>query len=150
MGHSISKLGFEVLPCPTTYRVGGELSPYTRYILTSIEQFALFRKIASPDVISGCRSREQQLALQREWDRGNRSGLAVRPADPENSRHIAGQDGFCRAFDLGNSSEWLKDIGPWTVKAFPGVRWGGYFIPKDLGHFDTPLPLEHVATFRLT
>ena len=136
-------------PC-TTSGVGGELSPYTRYVITMLEQFAQFRKIPAPDIISTCRTAQRQLHLQREWDRGNRGGLAVRPADPQNSKHIAGPDGLCRAFDLGNSREWLKDVGPWVVKAFPGVRWGGNFIPPDFGHFDTPLPMSHVATIRLT
>lgn len=90
-------------------------------------------------VVSGYRSADYQAQLRQRWDRGDRAGLLVRPA--ANSRHSSG-----RAVDLAFSWEgypipvrdtprqyfqYLADI-----LAPVGVRWGGFFSPPDLNHFE--------------
>lgn len=128
----------------------GTLSPYAEFILQKISEFAQFLKIAPPDPISTCRSFSDQLELQRRWDRGDREGLAARPADPENSKHTPGPDGFCRAFDLGNDRDWLKMIAPRVIAAYPGVVWGGNWIPPDYPHFQVFPPMQFIGRFNLT
>lgn len=90
-------------------------------------------------VVSGYRSADYQAKLRQRWDRGDRSGLLVRPA--ANSRHSSG-----RAVDLAFSWEGY----PVPVRDTPrqyfeylaeilapvGVRWGGLFSPPDLNHFE--------------
>lgn len=99
--------------------------------------FGLFRErcyaMGLPDpwnfVISGYRSPTTQRELQRRWDEGKREGLAVRPGDPETSRHCQGT-----AFDLEGAFPLLQRWGEvWTGL---GYRWGGHIIPHDPNHYD--------------
>lgn len=81
---------------------------------------------------SAYRSPAYQKQLQAQWDRGNRAGLKVRPAD--SSRHTEG-----RAFDVSvqgpepSKATW-ENIG--RVGETLGLRWGGRFSPPDPVHFD--------------
>ena len=90
--------------------------------------------MADPIILSGCRSPERQRFLQREWDEGRREGLAVRPSDT--SKHLPDPFGFCRAFDLANTSNWLAVMGPVVAQKWPNIEWGGTFIPRDPRHFE--------------
>lgn len=111
--------------------------------------YSATEQIAPPNVISACRTREEQRALQRAWDRGEREGLLVRPADPENSLHVPDEDGMCFAFDLGNGPEWLEQVGKWAAR-IPGVTWGGTWLNRDRGHFQVKADrLVLVASIRL-
>ena len=112
------------------------LSKEAKEILDWISDYAKQMEMDLPLVISTCRTSDQQQDLQDAWDRGEKRGLRVRPAD--NSAHIPDQRGFCRAFDLGNDDNWLQIIGPAVTRNFPWARWGGNFIPVDMNHFDVP------------
>jgi len=112
------------------------LGPEIRQLFHWIEILARDSGLEPPILLSQCRSAAEQLAMQFEWDRGNRSGLGARPANPENSRHVPGPSGICWAFDLGNSSDWLEAVGKSVQRSFPGdVTWGGIWLPKDIQHF---------------
>jgi D-alanyl-D-alanine dipeptidase len=90
-------------------------------------------------VVSGYRSQSHQSDLRARWDRGDRSGIVVRPA--LSSRHTEG-----RAIDLQFS--YRGQLVP--VRDTPrdywlflddllrpvGVRWGGRFRSPDLNHFE--------------
>ena len=78
--------------------------------------------------ISGLRSLDQQRQMQKNWDSGNRAGLAVRPAD--NSAHVTGE-----AFDISASADTLSALGQYALTQ--GAVWGGTFVPSDPGHFST-------------
>lgn len=78
-------------------------------------------------ITSGKRSAARQRALIAAWDRGDRAGLAVRPA--ANSAHVEG-----RAFDLAKVRH--LDIYGQLAQYLPGVRWGGTFSTYDPIHFD--------------
>lgn len=115
----------------------GTLSARARQLFREIELFAASMRFPKPELLSGCRSREQQRELQRRWDAGDRAGLAVRPADE--SLHLPDQFGVCRAFDLGGlSRQQLETVGSWVQQRFPWARWGGAWLPRDLNHFDVP------------
>ena len=111
----------------------GALAPAARDLLSQISWYAAQEGLAPPSVLSACRSRAYQLELQQRWDSGDRRGLTVRPAT--NSKHIADEDGLCWAFDLGNTHEWLRQVGP-VMARMPGVTWGGSWVPPDLPHFE--------------
>lgn len=133
-------MGRECSPCfgtlPGTPGFGGTLGPGARELLRAIELKAAAEHMPDPVYLSGCRAADYQMELRRRWDSGDREGLRVRPADPENSRHVPDSRGLCWAFDLGNESSWLEIIGPWAVRNIPGAVWGGSFIPKDQPHFE--------------
>lgn len=80
---------------------------------------------------SGYRSPAHQKALQARWDRGDRQGLKVRPAD--NSEHTTG-----RAFDVDpdgpepSKATW-QQLG--RLGESLGLRWGGRFNEADPVHF---------------
>jgi D-alanyl-D-alanine dipeptidase len=90
-------------------------------------------------VTSGYRSPQQQAALRARWDRGDRSGLVVRPAAA--SRHAQG-----RAADLAFTvrgrrlpvAQTPRDAWAWLADLLEpvGVRWGGTFSPPDWNHFE--------------
>lgn len=68
--------------------------------------------------------------LQAQWDRGDRRGLAVRPAsDSAHTRR--------NAFDLQNDKPTLNVLGREARRL--GARWGGTFIPPDINHFDVEI-----------
>lgn len=124
--------------CPTESTPGflDQMHPKARALYRWIEAFAKQNKLEPPFPLSICRSFERQKQIQEAWDRGEREGLSVRPADPENSLHVPGPDGLCRAFDLGNNYSWLALVGPAVMKNVPGARWGGLWLPPDYPHFD--------------
>ena len=83
-----------------------------------------------PDIHSGRRSKSHQREMQKRWDRGDRSGLLVRPAT--SSPHTRGS-----GFDL-ERVPYLATYGEWVPYA--GGRWGGNFRGEHAGddvHFDT-------------
>ncbi len=123
----------QVEPLPTP---PGTLGPDARALYRFIEIFAAEQNLEPPHLLSTCRSREEQLNLQRRWDAGDREGIRARPADPDTSKHVADEHGICHAFDLFNSDSWLRTVGQHVVKTFPGARWGGNWLPPDLPHFD--------------
>jgi hypothetical protein len=122
------------------------LHPEAQEILDWIRGYTREVGLAEPAVISECRSASEQAELLRRWDAGDRAGIRARPGST--SWHIPDADGFCRAFDLGNTDTWLNLIGPMVVKKFPFARWGGNFLPKDEPHFELPKYTEVVI--RLT
>lgn len=88
--------------------------------------WGMFYGLQPPAIISGKRSRRKQRQMQRAWDRGDRQGLAVRPAD--SSTHTTG-DGW----DVERVSH-IHVYGAWAPYA--GARWGGTFRTPDPIHFD--------------
>lgn len=95
---------------------------------------ALYFAGLNPRITSGFRDPKKQAAMRAAWDRGERAGLRVRPADPRNSLHCqeAGGKPAARAIDMPCSDDRLAaDIG----KAL-GLRAGYYFTTSDPGHFD--------------
>lgn len=88
-----------------------------------------------PRVTSGFRDPDKQQAMRNAWDRGNRAGLIVRPADPKKSAHCQktwlGKPG-AKGIDMPTSNDKLAaDIG-----LAIGLRAGYYFTTPDPGHFD--------------
>lgn len=84
--------------------------------------------IPAPRITSGARSNARNRQLQQRWDRGDRAGLSVRPAD--DTAHSTG-DGF----DLGGAPPYtLQVYGYWAP--YVGLRWGGTFRDPDKIHFD--------------
>lgn len=83
--------------------------------------------LRSPAIVSGKRSASRQRELQRAWDRGDRRGLVVRPAD--DSTHTDG---------TGWDVERVPHLAAYGQLAayYPGVRWGGHFRTPDQVHFD--------------
>ena len=121
-------------PCDggtTTHTLG----PEARALYRFIEIYAAQENLEPPHILSTCRPAAQQIAMQEAWDRGDRAGLRVRPADPENSKHVPDETGICSAFDLSNNDAWLRQVGQHVLENFPGATWGGIWIPKDLPHF---------------
>lgn len=95
-----------------------------RYAMLGVWAYQL--RGAVPPIASGRRSRRHNRALQRAWDRGEREGLAVRPAD--DSAHLRGE-----AFDLVRS----RGVDIFARYAhYQGMRWGGTFRRRDPLHFD--------------
>lgn len=82
--------------------------------------------IPAAQIVSGKRSAREQRALQQAWDRGDRRGLAVRPAS--SSAHTRGE-----AWDLPRGQH-LAYYAAWAP--YLGVRWGGNFSDPDPIHFD--------------
>lgn len=87
-------------------------------------------------VTSGWRDPEKQRALQERWDRGDRSGLAARPAT--NSKHstttfFGSPDAMAVDLYAGNQQN-LRTLGYWAEE-FLGLNWGGSFKNADLVHF---------------
>lgn len=133
------------------------LAPPARRLFELIQAFAATNALAPPDILSACRTADAQRNMQRQWDIGNRGGLRVRPADPENSAHVADEVGLCWAFDLwpqfGKSSPWLEILGRYVGSraiqiAIPGATWGGSWLPKDETHFQVN-PMRLAAEIRL-
>ena len=133
------------------------LSPPARRLLQTIEWYTEQNNLAFPEVLSACRTPEAQLAMQGQWDLGNRGGLRVRPVDPQNSSHVADENGLCWAFDLwpsdGDSSAWFALVGAYVrssevQRAIPGASWGGAWLPKDEPHFQVE-PMRLVTEIRL-
>ncbi len=133
--------------CPGTRFgwTGGTISQELQDLFGHIQLYTARQGLDEPVVLSACRTPEEQLALQRRWDNGDREGIAVRPADPANSNHIADENGVCWAFDLGNSREWLARIGPWVMRNVAGATWGGVWMPSDPGHFQ----LKKLASWQI-
>lgn len=102
-----------------------------------LEGFGIFRreairlKFKDPclALVSEYRSPQQQAAMRKRWDDGDRAGMVARPATPEGSRHVQG-----KAFDLRGTPGELKAWG--VIWKYMGGRWGGDWIPPDPGHFD--------------
>jgi len=115
---------------------GTAIGPEARQLYRSIEVFSAQIGLEPPILLSQCRSAALQLAMQRAWDTGRRTGLRVRPADPQNSRHVPDENGICYAFDLGNSNPWLDRVGRWVVDTQPGAVWGGTWLRRDSPHFE--------------
>jgi len=85
------------------------------------------------NVTSGWRDPARQAALQKRWDRGDRSGLIVRPATT--SKHCNTRFGKPDSLAVDIDSSNLQQLGAWAVK-YLGLRWGGNFKSYDPVHFD--------------
>lgn len=87
-------------------------------------------------VTSGFRDPAHQRELQERWDRGDRAGLAARPAT--NSKHsttsfFGNPDAMAVDLYAGSDAN-LRILGNWAVN-YAGLRWGGTFKNADLVHF---------------
>ena len=125
-----------------------------QWLLNTLSEWAKNEQLGSPVVISTCRSAGKQAEMRARYDRGDRTGLAYRPADPKNSRHVPDETGVCWAFDLGNSDQWLRQAGAFVqtravTVAVPGARWGGVWLPPDINHFEI-IGMRTAASIRLT
>lgn len=89
----------------------------------------------NPRITSGFRDPAKQRAMRAAWDRGDRQGLIVRPADPDGSRHCRtalGGSPAATAVDLQCSNNQLAA----KIAVALGLRAGEYFSTPDPGHFD--------------
>jgi len=88
-----------------------------------------------PRVTSGFRDPAKQKAMREAWDRGQRSGLRARPADPKTSAHAQTSwtgSPAAKGIDIVTTNDKMAaDI----AKAI-GLRAGYYFNDPDPGHFD--------------
>lgn len=82
-------------------------------------------------ITSGYRSPIRQKELQAQWDSGNRTGLAARPAT--RSWHMQGL-----AVDVSTRSQNFN-LFRQIMETIPGIRWGGRFKKVDRVHFDLPI-----------
>lgn len=85
--------------------------------------------LRTPAIHSGYRSPQHQRSLQARWDRGDRAGLVVRPADSSPHTRRVGWD--------VERCEHLWIYGAWAP--YLRVRWGGNFQGQhkgDVVHFD--------------
>jgi len=97
-------------------------------LMYALDYWSRYYEVALPVMISGYRSPGVQASLQARWDRGDRTGLAVRPAS--RSKHTER-----KAFDLEDNGllQWYG-----TIAAYYGYDWGGNFTASpDPGHFFT-------------
>lgn len=87
-----------------------------------------------PRITSGFRDPAKQAAMRAAWDRGDRQGLRVRPADPKASMHCqeAGGRPSSRAIDMPCDNEALAA----EIAKGLGLRAGLYFSTPDPGHYD--------------
>lgn len=87
-----------------------------------------------PRITSGFRDPRKQAAMRAAWDRGERAGLVVRPADPKNSLHCleAGGRPASRAIDMPCDNNVLAA----EIARGLGLRAGQYFSTPDPGHYD--------------
>lgn len=95
---------------------------------------ALFAAKLNPQVTSGFRDPEKQKAIRDAWDKGNKQGLAVRPADPTTSRHTNTSFGrpASKAIDIKTTNPKLAA----DIARAIGLRAGYYFQIPDPVHFD--------------
>jgi len=94
----------------------------------AFDYWANYYGIDAPEILSGYRSPEGQASLRRQWDLGNRKGIAVRPA--RKSKHTER-----KALDL-KPTPYLSWYG--MIAAYYGYGWGGDFRgAPDPGHFFT-------------
>ena len=150
-------MGYRRAACPVELRCtmqGTVLAGPTEWLLNQLRIWARKTNRSAPVVVSLCRTAERQRELQQRWDAGDRRGLRVRPVNPENSKHVADENGECWAFDLGNDDQWLEAAGAYVLSpaiqsALPGARWGGSWIPKDSVHFDVD-GMRTAAVLKLT
>jgi hypothetical protein len=83
-----------------------------------------------PDIVSGYRSPMEQRALLNRWQRGDREGLAAKPACQ--SWHMAR-----RAIDVQTDVR-AFDLYRVLLEQRTGARWGGRFENPDEPHFAWP------------
>lgn len=95
---------------------------------------ALFAAKLNPRVTSGFRDPAKQKAMRDAWDRGDKQGLAVRPADPSTSRHSNTSLGrpASKAIDIQTNNPKLAA----DIARLIGLRAGYYFQISDPVHFD--------------
>lgn len=95
---------------------------------------ALFAAKLNPQVTSGWRDPAKQKAMMDAWDRGDKQGLAVRPADPSKSLHTSTSLGrpAAKAIDIKTSNPKLAA----DIARVIGLRAGFYFSVPDPVHFD--------------
>lgn len=89
----------------------------------------------NPRITSGWRDPAKQKAMRAAWDRGDRQGLVVRPADPDGSRHCRtalGGSPASTAVDLQCSNNQLAA----RIAQALGLRAGEFFSTPDPGHYD--------------
>jgi hypothetical protein len=97
---------------------------------------ALWSHGLNPRPTSGWRSPAYQASLRAAWDRGDRSGLRARPADPRTSAH-------CRTSLLGVPASGALDMvtdddsAAAQIAVELGIGAGQYFRRPDQGHYYT-------------
>lgn len=90
----------------------------------------------NPRITSGFRDPKKQAEMRAAWDRGDRAGLRVRPADPKGSLHCK-TGGFlsspaAEAIDMPCNDDRLGA----QVASSLGLRAGYSFSTPDPGHYD--------------
>lgn len=95
---------------------------------------ALWALGKNPRVTSGFRSPTKQAAMRAAWDRGERAGLVVRPADPKASMHCQGTDSRPASLAIDMPCD-DNALGARVAEAL-GLRAGQYFKVPDPGHYD--------------
>jgi len=95
---------------------------------------ALWAAGLNPRISRGWSDPSHQAALRAAWDRGDRSGLRVRPADPANSLH-------CKSTFLGSPDAKAVDMpcsddakGASIARSL-GIGAGIAFSTPDPGHY---------------
>lgn len=111
----------------TKYAKGQGLTSKTAEAYATLTWWGMHYGLDPAPIVSGYRSARRQRELVAAWDRGQRAGLAVRPA--VDSAHTQG-----KAFDLARVPH-LWAYGQLS-SYLPDVRWGGTFRTPDPIHFD--------------
>lgn len=95
---------------------------------------ALYFAGLHPRITSGFRDPAKQAALRAAWDRGERQGLRVKPADPKTSFHCRMASGrpASLAIDMPSDNEALAA----QLAQGLGLRAGYFFAESDPGHYD--------------
>jgi hypothetical protein len=103
-------------------------------VKVGILYLALYFAGLHPRITSGFRDPRKQAAMRAAWDRGERQGLRVRPADPKASLHCREVSGrpASQAIDMPCDNEAL---GAQLAQAL-GLRAGYFFTVSDPGHYD--------------
>ena len=123
------------------------LHPYPRRLhswATAVLAYYGYEEPGRPDIISGYRSPEKQGRMQRRWDRGDRAGLAARPATRSWHMHedVDGNPASL-AWDVETDVEGytmyrqlMRHAG---ISAQLDLKVGDEFSNPDPGHFAVPM-----------
>ena len=95
---------------------------------------ALYFAGLRPRITSGFRDPAKQAAMRAAWDRGERHGLRVRPADPSSSLHCRGT--ASRPGSLAIDMPCDNDHLAAQLAQGLGLRAGYFFTVSDPGHYD--------------
>lgn len=106
---------------------------------TAAQKFALLLAYLmqyglQPQITSGYRDPAKQKAMRAAWDRGDRTGLRARPADPDTSDHCR-EDFFGQAASLAIDIKSRDEVLAGRIAKALGLTAGIFFSTTDPGHY---------------